>query len=133
MVAREVHPEKAPAPMTVTLSDRVTWASEVQFLKVAALITVTREGSVIRVNLETTPTTFYATVEDDGGGVPAKDLPHLFERFYRAQGSAANGAGIGLAIVQEIIHRHHGNIYAENISGGLRIKISLPILNLAKS
>ena len=93
----------------------------------------TREGSVIRVRLETTPTTFYAAVEDDGGGVPAKDLPHLFERFYRAQGSAANGAGIGLAIVQEIVHRHHGNIYAENISGGLRIKISLPILNLAKS
>ncbi len=93
----------------------------------------TREGSIIRVQLETTPTTFYATVEDDGGGVSPKDLPHLFERFYRAQGSAANGAGIGLAIVQEIVHRHHGNIHAENTSVGLRIKISIPILNLAKS
>ncbi len=93
----------------------------------------TSEGGIIRVKLETTPTTFYASVEDDGGGVSGKDLPHLFERFYRAQGSSANGAGIGLAIVQEIIHRHHGNIHAENTSVGLRIKISIPILNLAKS
>lgn len=93
----------------------------------------TSDGSVIRVHLETTPTTFYASVEDDGGGVSAKDLPHLFDRFYRAQGSSSNGAGIGLAIVKEIVYRHHGNIFAENTSVGLRIKICIPILNLAKS
>lgn len=93
----------------------------------------TAEGGIIRVCLEKTPTTFYASVEDDGGGVSPKDLPHLFERFYRAQGSSASGAGIGLSIVQEIVYRHHGNIYAENTSVGLRIKICIPILNLAKS
>ncbi len=93
----------------------------------------TGEGSVIRVKLETTPTTFYASVEDDGGGVLPKDLPHLFERFYRAQGSSSTGAGIGLAIVKEIVYRHHGNIHAENTPVGLRIKICIPILNLAKS
>jgi len=93
----------------------------------------TSEGGIIRVFLEKTPAIFYATIEDDGGGVSAKDLPHLFDRFYRAQGSSANGAGIGLAIVKEIVYRHHGNIYAENTSLGLRIKISIPILNLAKS
>ncbi len=93
----------------------------------------TAEGGIICVRLETTPTTFYASVEDDGGGVSDRELPHLFERFYRAQSRETSGAGIGLAIVHEIICRHHGNIHAENTQKGLRIKISIPILNLAKS
>ena len=73
------------------------------------------------------------TVEDNGGGVPEKDLPHLFDRFYRAEGQKQNGAGLGLAIVKEIIYRHHGHIMAENAKGGLRFSISIPVLNLTKS
>jgi signal transduction histidine kinase len=72
-------------------------------------------------------------MEDDGGGVPEKDLPHLFERFYRAEGQKQNGAGLGLAIVKEIIYHHHGHISAENTKEGLKFSISIPILNLTKS
>ncbi len=87
----------------------------------------------ITVRIEQTDRAFFCAMEDDGGGVPEKDLPHLFERFYRAEGQKQNGAGLGLAIVKEIIYRHHGHISAENTKEGLKFSISIPILNLTKS
>lgn len=89
-------------------------------------------GKIIII-LEQTDRACYFTIEDDGGGVPEKDIPHLFDRFYRAEGQKQNGAGLGLAIVKEIIYRHHGHIMAENAKGGLRFSISIPVLNLTKS
>ena len=90
----------------------------------------TKEGGLIYITLEQTDRTFHCTMEDDGGGAVPKDLPHLFERFYRAEGQSPNGAGLGLAIVKEIILRHHGHITAENGARGLRFTISLPLLEL---
>lgn len=90
----------------------------------------TKEGGMIFITLEQTDRTFHCTVEDDGGGAAPKDLPHLFERFYRAEHQSAQGAGLGLAIVKEIIFRHHGHISAENGAKGLRFTISLPLLDL---
>ncbi len=87
----------------------------------------------ITVRMEQTDRAFFCTVEDDGGGAPEKDIPHLFDRFYRAEGQKQNGAGLGLAIVKEIIYRHHGHITAENTREGLKFSISIPILNLAQS
>ena len=87
----------------------------------------------IWIRMEQTEHTFYCAVEDDGGGVPEKDLPHLFERFYRAEGQSQSGSGLGLAIVKEIVYRHHGHIRAENMPQGLRIEMTLPVLNLTKS
>jgi len=94
----------------------------------------TGEGGSIHIRLEMTETTFYATIEDNGGGVPQKDLPHLFERFYRAgEKKETGGAGIGLSIVQEIVRRHHGDIRAENTGKGLKFTISMPIMNLVRT
>lgn len=90
-------------------------------------------GGTIRVKMETVQSMFYCTVEDDGGGVTRRDLPHLFERFYRTEAGKTKGSGLGLAIVREIIERHHGHIRAENTETGLRMTISIPILCLAKS
>lgn len=88
----------------------------------------TKTGGAIRVTLEVTPAAFYSAVEDDGGGVPPGDLARLFTRFYRAQGQENGGAGIGLAIVREIVRRHHGSVRAENGKKGLRILIDMPRL-----
>ena len=90
----------------------------------------TAEGGQIRVRLEQTDRTVYCTLEDNGGGAAPKDLPHLFERFYRAEDQPVHGAGLGLAIVKEIIYRHHGHITAENGTEGLKFTISLPVMDL---
>ena len=53
--------------------------------------------------------------EDNGRGIAAKDLPYIFERFYRAdasRNSATGGSGIGLSIVKKIIEDHGGKIWA---------------------
>ena len=89
----------------------------------------TAEDGVIRVKLERTDAAFFCTVEDNGGGVSPEELPKLFRRFYRAEHQSKNGAGIGLAIVKEIIQRHHGVITAENGREGLKMSISMPMLD----
>ena len=89
----------------------------------------TPDDGVIRVQLERTEAAFFCVIEDNGGGVAPDELPKLFRRFYRAQHQSKNGAGIGLAIVKEIVQRHHGNIVAENGLRGLKMTISMPMLD----
>ena len=92
-------------------------------------------ASHIHVHLERTEAAFFCSIEDDGGGVSPAELPRLFDRFFRSENQKGNGVGIGLAIVREIITRHHGTITAENGERGLRMTISMPMLdrNLTKS
>ena len=89
----------------------------------------TPDDGMIRVQLERTEAAFFCVIEDNGGGVAPDELPRLFQRFYRAEHQSKNGAGIGLAIVKEIIQRHHGNIIAENGKQGLKMTISMPMLD----
>ncbi len=68
-------------------------------------------------------------VINDGEGIPADDLPHLFERFYRVEKSrdrAHGGAGIGLAIVRQLVERAGGRVGAESRAGRTRVWFSLP-------
>jgi signal transduction histidine kinase len=67
-------------------------------------------------------------VEDDGPGIPEDDLPHVFDRFYRADPSRTDGgSGLGLAIVKEIVARHGGRIFAANQEGGgAAFQVELP-------
>jgi signal transduction histidine kinase len=67
------------------------------------------------------------TVEDDGPGIRPEDLPHVFERFYRAPGAPGGGTGLGLAIAKWIVDRHGGRIEVANrVEGGARFVVSLP-------
>jgi len=70
-------------------------------------------------------------VEDSDPGVPAQAMPHLFERFYRVDGSrsrANGGAGLGLAICRSIVEAHDGEIKARSSPlGGLAVEIELPV------
>ena len=50
------------------------------------------------------------SVQDSGPGVPAEDRPHIFERFWRGNGACGSGAGLGLAIVMEIVRAHGASI-----------------------
>ena len=66
-------------------------------------------------------------VDDDGPGIRPDDLPHVFERFYRAPDAPGGGTGLGLAIAKWIVDRHGGQIEATNRpEGGARFVVRLP-------
>jgi signal transduction histidine kinase len=72
---------------------------------------------------------FRISVTDNGPGIPARDLPHVFEKFYRVRSQATGvpGTGLGLAIVRGIIARHGGTISVESEPGkGSLFRILLP-------
>ena len=67
-------------------------------------------------------------VEDDGPGIREEDLPHVFERFWRADDAPAGGTGLGLAIAAWIVERHGGRIAAANRpAGGGRFEVRIPL------
>jgi signal transduction histidine kinase len=66
-------------------------------------------------------------VSDDGPGIPADDLPYIFDRFYRsAQARALPGSGLGLAIVRRIADMHDGTVEAIPLQQGVKFRFSLP-------
>ena len=67
-------------------------------------------------------------MDDEGPGISERDLPHVFERFYRAEESRSMpGSGLGLSIVQQVVERHAGTVEVERrASGGTRITVRLP-------
>jgi signal transduction histidine kinase len=69
-------------------------------------------------------------VEDTGKGIAAKDLPHIFDRFYKAdsaRSSQVSGSGLGLAIVKQIVLQHNGTIeIVSKLAEGTMITIKFP-------
>ncbi|MGZ4137465.1 MAG: HAMP domain-containing sensor histidine kinase [Actinomycetota bacterium] len=68
------------------------------------------------------------SVRDHGPGFRQEDLPHVFDRFYRAPGARGMpGSGLGLAIVRQVTEAHHGRVVAENAEdGGAVVRLELP-------
>lgn len=89
-----------------------------------------RHGRVI-VRLEREPERYLVSVEDDGIGIPADELTHMFERFRQADGSATRrhaGMGIGLTLARSLVELHGGMIWADSAPGhGSRFTFSVPI------
>lgn len=82
------------------------------------------------VRAEPGPTYARVTVSNTGVGIPAVDLPHVFERFYRVDKSrdrASGGAGIGLAIVQHLVEASGGWVGADSEAGLTRFWFTLPV------
>ena len=69
------------------------------------------------------------TITDSGIGIPAEDLPHLFERFHRGRNASGYaGNGLGLAIVKAVLVAHRGNIIAQSeIGTGTQMIVSIPL------
>ena len=66
------------------------------------------------------------SVQDNGAGMSAQDVPHIFERFYRADPSHTDsGTGLGLAIAQSICQAHHAAIRAESGQDGTTFRVEI--------
>jgi signal transduction histidine kinase len=96
----------------------------------------TRSGGRIRVEVDARDSDAVLRVRDTGEGIPYRDLPHIFERFYvvdRSRKRGSSGAGLGLAIVKGIIDAHGGAISAESMLGrGTSFTIRLPIMRIKR-
>jgi signal transduction histidine kinase len=86
-------------------------------------------GGHVAIRAERRPDDVLVSVTNTGEGIPADDLPHVFERFYRVEKSrdrARGGAGIGLAIVRQLVEAAGGAVGAESRDGLTRFWFSLP-------
>lgn len=97
----------------------------------ANAVKFTRPGGRITVSAGRDETDAEIRVSDTGIGIAAEDLPHLFERFFRASNARSEqipGTGLGLAIVADIVARHSGSIDVQSTLGvGTSFEIRLPL------
>ena len=86
----------------------------------------------IILSLDVRPDHLQVVIQNDGEPIAAEHLPHLFDRFYRADASRTRetgGTGLGLAIVQSIIHAHRGEISVHSSENdGTMFSFSLPLV-----
>ncbi len=79
----------------------------------------TPSGKSITINAVDNPLYTEIVISDSGNGIAEKDLPHIFERFYKGDDSDENSFGIGLALARMIVSRQNGTLKAENHNGAV--------------
>ncbi len=96
---------------------------------VSNAIKYTPDGGEISISAGRTDRTVWMVVDDNGIGIPEKDRPRIFERFYRvdkARSRQSGGTGLGLSIAKEIVDRHRGVLKLEDKEGpGLAVRLEL--------
>ncbi len=98
----------------------------INILSNAALYTPS--GTVVEIESYLVMNDLVIKITDDGPGIPADSLPHIFDKFYRVPGTPSGGSGIGLAIARAIVEMHGGKIEVANVSDhGARFSITLPV------
>ncbi len=91
----------------------------------------TNQGGHVFVTGELVPGYVKVSVIDDGIGIPAKDLPHIFDRFFQVESHLTRrhgGMGLGLSVAKVMIEMHGGRIWAESMEGkGSNFTFLLPV------
>jgi signal transduction histidine kinase len=91
-------------------------------------IKFTAKGGTITLRARKVDGMVRISVKDNGPGVSSEDLPHLFERFWRASGVSERGTGLGLSIVKSIVEAHGGSLWVESQVGvGSAFFFTLPV------
>jgi signal transduction histidine kinase len=81
------------------------------------------EGGKLKLSIQSNALYDEIIIEDNGKGIHKKDLPHLFERFYKGENSSNQSIGIGLALTKKIIENQNGVITVENAYPGAKFII----------
>jgi two-component system heavy metal sensor histidine kinase CusS len=124
-LANESHVELASLGEAVICGDESLFRRAISNLLSNALKHVP-EGGKVTIELRSNSTEVAVTVADNGSGVPAKDLPKLFDRFYTGENSR-DGVGLGLSIVKSIMRLHHGTAeIASELGKGTTIILRFP-------
>ena len=122
---RDVHLALDPEPVIVD-GDHAR-LRQLTVILVDNAIRHTPRGGSVRVRIRGDRREATLEVDDDGPGIRPEDMPHVFERFWRAPGAAAGGTGLGLAIAKTIVDLHEGRITVTNRpEGGARFIVRLP-------
>lgn len=91
------------------------------------------EGGNVNICMKNSSNNLRVSIQDEGIGIPAEDIPKLFSKFQRIDNSSRRkigGTGLGLAICQEIIVKHDGKIWIESLEGqGTTIHFELPLIS----
>ena len=140
-VYRQVRLLEKSVEVKVTEVDQVCMMGDVDRLKqlllnlISNAIKYTPDGGMVDVSLSKKNGWAYLKISDTGMGIPAEDLPYIFDRFYRVDKARARaqsgqgGAGLGLAIAKWIAQAHGGNIdVTSKVGEGTTFTIILPIL-----
>jgi signal transduction histidine kinase len=94
-------------------------------------IRYTKPGGTVLVRVSATENHVLLHVRDDGVGIPSRDIPRVFERFYRvdrARSRDTGGTGLGLAIVRHVTENHGGTVHVDSELGrGTSFEIRLPV------
>ena len=90
----------------------------------------TPAGTTVRIRVERRGERVALAVTDDGPGIPAEHLGHIFQRFYRVDGGQASGSGLGLAIAHELAGRMGGSVSVESAPGATTFTLDLPAENV---
>jgi signal transduction histidine kinase len=118
-----------PADFPILLADE-TRIGQVLSNLISNAMKYSPQGGEIRISGQVRPDSVIVCVSDQGSGIAAEDIPHIFDRFYRAPEMArqTKGAGLGLYLARAIVEAHGGRIWVDTESGkGARICFSLPM------
>ena len=127
--------ERANLALTIDLPDHLSARANADDLAqvlsnlISNAVRYTPAGGRVTVRAERRPADLLVSITNSGDGIPADDLDRVFERFYRVEKSrdrARGGAGIGLAIVKQLIEASGGRVGAESADGQTRFWFSLP-------
>ena len=117
-----------PADFPIILGDEDRLAQVLSNL-ISNAIKYSPSGGEIRVSGQVRPEQVIVCVRDEGPGIAVDDIPHIFDRFYRASDASrtTKGAGLGLYLARAVVEAHGGRIWVDPKPGaGARICFSLP-------
>ncbi len=105
-----------PAAMQALFLDKSLFSVALNNL-LSNAVKYNRDQGTVTVDMKETDHEVQITIADTGVGIPEKELPFVFDKFYRASNVGKDGHGVGLSLAREIVQKHHGRLTVDSIEG----------------